>query len=196
MQWSFMKEIGRKFIHLSILLAILIYAIIERTYGHQKAIITLTGILVLLFFLEYLRLDQHMTLPFLSKFIRDKEEHKMYGAVFFLAGTIIALGVFDYRIALAAILMATFGDLVAAIIGSRFGITKIFRDKTAMGFGSGLLTNLIVGILILAAYYNIVIVISMAAAASIVESFTDEIDDNLVVPIVAGFTGQILSYLF
>ena len=51
---------------------------------------------------------------------------------------------------------------------------------------------LIVGLILLK---NIYIIIAMAFTATIVETFISELDDNLFVPLFAGFVGQLLFFL-
>ena len=92
--------------------------------------------------------------------------------------------------------MTTFGDTSAAIVGKKYGTTVLFKNKTIIGFAAGLITNIIVAVLI-SLYFttNIYIPIVMAFAATTAETLVDELDDNLVVPIVSGFIGQILALL-
>ncbi|MDP6600534.1 MAG: CTP--2,3-di-O-geranylgeranyl-sn-glycero-1-phosphate cytidyltransferase, partial [Candidatus Woesearchaeota archaeon] len=81
----------------------------------------------------------------------------------------------------------------AAIAGKKYGTTMLFRNKTVVGFVTELTTNLIVALIISLFFsINIYITIIMAFAATITESLVDEMDDNLMVPIVSGFIGQIL----
>jgi len=135
----------------------------------------------------------NIRLPFFHQFIRPKEQYRVYGVIFFLSSTIIALAVFDMRIAVAALLMTTFGDMSASIAGKKYGTTLFFKNKTVIGFVAELITNLIIAVII-SLYFtiNIYIPIFMAFAATLAESLVDELDDNLIVPIVSGFIGQIL----
>ena len=89
--------------------------------------------------------------------------------------------------------MTTFGDMLAAVVGKKHGTTILFRNKTVVGFVTELITNLIVAVAISLLFsINIYILIIMAFAATITETIVDELDDNLIVPIVSGFIGQIL----
>jgi diacylglycerol kinase (CTP) len=196
MRWSFLREVGRKLIHLTVLFVLALYLVVQRTYGKQAALITVVGILVIFLVLEYVRLELGIVHVFFEKFIRPKEQHSMYGAIFFLSGVIISLAVFDVRIAFASILMATFGDLAASLMGRRFGEARIFRDKTVVGFISEFVVNLIVGFIVLSPEYAFYVTITMALVASVVETFVDELDDNFLVPVMSGFIGQILSQIF
>lgn len=196
MAWEFFNEIGRKIIHMTILIVLGIYFAIKNQAGQQIALFFLVGILIFFLLMEYFRLELNMKLPFFHQFIRQKEEFRVYGVVFFLASTIIAFAVFDSAIALAALLMTTFGDMVAALAGKKYGTTILFKNKTVVGFMSELVTNLVVAVLISITFsMNIYIPIIMAFVATITETLVDELDDNLVIPIVSGFVGQILLFL-
>ena len=193
MAWELFHEIGRKIIHLTILIALVIFFAIKNQAGQQAALLFLVVLLLIFLILEYLRLDLNLKLPFFHQFIRPKEQFKIYGVIFFLASTIIALAVFDTAIALAALLMTTFGDMSAAIAGKKYGATMLFKNKTVVGFVTELITNLIVAVIISLFFsINIYIPIIMAFAATLTETLVDEIEDNLAVPIVSGFIGQIL----
>ena len=193
MAWAFFHEIGRKIIHLVILVAIILFYTIKAQAGLQAGLLFLVALLLIFLILEYLRLDLNLKLPFFHKFIRPKEEYRTHGAISFLSSTIIALAVFDTPIALAALLMTTFGDMTAAIAGKKYGTTILFRNKTVVGFTTALVTNLIVALIISLLFsINIYIPIIMAFVATATETLVDELDDNLIVPIVSGFIGQIL----
>ena len=192
-KWEFFHEIGRKAIHITILIALVLFFAIKNQSGQRAALLFLVALLLIFLILEYFRLDLNFKLPFFHRFIRPKEEYRIYGVVFFLSSTIIALAVFDTPIALAALLMTTFGDMSAAIAGKKYGTTILFRNKTVVGFVTALITNIIVAVIISLLFsINIYIPIIMAFTATIIETLTDEMDDNLVVPIITGFIGQIL----
>ncbi len=193
MVWELFHEISKKLIHIIILIALIIYFAIKNQAGQPAALLFLVALLIIFLVLEYLRLDLNFRIPFFHKFIRPKEEHRAYGAIFFLSSAIICLAAFDTPIALAALLMITFGDMLAAVVGKKHGTTILFRNKTVVGFVTELITNLIVAVIISLFFsINIYIIIVMAFAATITETMVDELDDNLIVPIVSGFIGQIL----
>jgi len=196
MPWEFFHEIGRKIIHITILIVLVLFFAIKNQAGQQAALLFLVALLIFFLVLEYFRLELNFKLPFFHQFIRPKEQYRIYGVIFFLSSTIIAFAVFDTAIALAALLMTTFGDMAAAIAGKKYGTTILFKNKTVVGFASELVTNLIVAVLISLAFtINIYIPIIMAFAATITETLVDELDDNLIVPVVSGFVGQLLVFL-
>lgn len=200
MVWSAIHEIGRKIIHITILVVLATYSFIQRylvgsgyttVLAKQVALLLIVALLILFLILEYLRLELQWKMPFFSQFIRPKEQNRMYGVVYFLSATIISLAVFDYKIALAALLMTTFGDMVAALAGKKYGTTLIYRNKTWAGFLAELVINLIVGFIILDSIY---VIFGMAFVATIVETLVDELDDNLLIPIFSGFVGQVILF--
>jgi len=74
---------------------------------------------------------------------------------------------------------------ISAEIKSSGDITEKFSKRNFV-------INLIVGLLLLS---NIYIILIMAFTATIVETFVSELDDNLFVPLFAGFVGQLLFFL-
>lgn len=192
MVWTFFHELRRKLIHITILLIITLYSILEKSVSKQISLFTLVFILLFLLVTEFIRLELNIEVPIIKQLIRAKEERRMHGAIYFLCATIISLAVFDFRIALAALLMTVFGDMSAAIVGQRFGKTLVFKNKTLSGCLIELIINLIVGLIVL---NNIYIIIAMAFTATIVETFISELDDNLFVPLFSGFVGQLLFFL-
>ncbi|MBI2557868.1 CTP--2,3-di-O-geranylgeranyl-sn-glycero-1-phosphate cytidyltransferase [Candidatus Woesearchaeota archaeon] len=191
MVWGFFHEIGRKIIHITILIVLVIYNIIQNSYTKQLALLFLVLLLIIFLVLEYFRLELGWKMPFFSQFIRPKEQNRMYGVIYFLSATIISFAVFDHNIALAALLMTTFGDMVAALVGKRYGNTLIYRNKTWAGFLAELAINLAVGFIILE---NIYVILGMAFVATIVETLVDELDDNLLIPLFSGFVGQVILF--
>ncbi len=195
MAWLFWNEVGRKLIHITILIVLGLYFFIEEEYNKQVALIFLVLILIIFLIMEYLRLELGWKIPYFSQFIRPKEEHRMYGVIYFLSATVICLAVFDSNIALAALLMTTFGDMIAALAGKKWGTTILFKNKTLVGFNAELLVNLIVGFAILHSLpASIYIIIGMAVTATAIETLVDELDDNLLIPLFAGFVGQMIYY--
>ena len=200
MVWGMLNEVGRKIIHIMILLVLGAYFLIEEylvnvgynaDLAKQVALMSLLLLLIVFLVLEYFRLELGWKMGFFGVFIRPKEQNRMYGSIYFLSSTIISLAVFNKNIAIAALLMTTFGDMVAALVGKKYGTSIVYRNKTWAGFFAELATNLAVGFLLLD---NIWIIIGMAAVATVVETLVDELDDNLIIPLFAGFVGQIIFF--
>ena len=125
----------------------------------------------------------------------------------------LVLAVFDIRIAMAVILMTTFGDMAAALIGQRFGKhwLKHLKDRAWEGILAEFFVDILIGVGVFfwgfwnnfSLFYNWqlwIIVFVMAVSATIVETIIYKMDDNLVIPLFAGFNGQItlmiINYFF
>lgn len=208
MVWDFKKEVGRKIIHLFSIIFLVIYLIFSSQFSEKIALFILAAMLVVMIHLEFMRIEQKVSIPILNvlwkNYRRPKEKNQLGGEVFFLIGAIICLAIFDTRIAAAAILMTTFGDLAAAIFGNRFGKHWITKDKAWEGVIAELVVNLTVGFFIIRTglwklteissfgdpIWSIIII--MALTATIVETFVRKMDDNLLIPVVSGFIGQLI----
>lgn len=206
MAWNFKRELARKSVHFLSIFILAIYFLIYDLVRKEIALLTLVLILIIVLGLEYIRLESKKQVNTLNKiwnYLRRKsEENKIGGEVFFLIGAIMVLAIFDIRIAVAGILMATFGDLTAALVGSKFGKTPFgnLKQKTWEGALSQLFINILVGALVFLFLFEPshkliwIVFISMALTATAIETITNKIDDNLLIPIVSCFVGQTLLF--
>lgn len=191
MEFNLKKELKRKAIHLLAIFFIILFVLISSNFGKSIALFVLVFLLIIFLELDYVRIDLRKKIPFISGLWRLKEKDRPGGQVFFLIGAIIALAVFDFRIALAAILMTVFGDMAAALVGKKFGKTWITKTKALEGILAELFVNLIIAYFIIG---NLVIILVMAFTATLVETLVDKLDDNLMIPLFAGFNGQLVLY--
>ncbi|MCO5383767.1 MAG: SEC59/DGK1/VTE5 family protein [Methanosarcina barkeri] len=132
---------------------------------------------------------------------REHEADCLGGHIFFALGAISVIALFTKEIAYAAVLMTTFGDLAAALIGKFYGKRRVFQkifknDKSIEGSVSEFTIDFFIGLLIIG---NPVVSLIMAFFATLTETAVNKIDDNLMVPVFAGFFGQmtlnLLAYL-
>lgn len=209
MVWNFKKELVRKFVHFLSIFILLIYFIASDFFSPKIALIILTFILIILLEFEYLRLEIGNKIPILGhiwKYIRRTKEKNTVGAdIFFLIGAILVLAIFDLRIAIAAILMTTFGDLAAALIGQRFGRHWLgfLKERAWEGILAEFFVDIVIGAGVFfwgfwsnfSLFYNWqlwLVVFVMSISATVVETIIYKMDDNLVIPLFAGFNGQIM----
>ena len=191
MLWEFL----RKFLHLSGLLILLTYTVLQHYFGHKVAILGLTLILLVLLQIDYWRVEhQPKVARMLEGLFREKEKDHLNGAVFFLISCVICFSAFDYWVAVLAMGVTVFGDLFSALFGKIFGESRVFenRSKTYVGTVAGLAANVAFGLWVLEELPYLALL--MALVASIVELFTHKLDDNLTVPLFAGFAGQLMVY--
>lgn len=215
---DFGREVGRKAVHLFALSYLVIYFLFDALPGWNLGLLALVGMLVGGIVIEYLRLERHARLPIISwlwrNFRRKKELNSPGAEIYFLLGIIVALSAFETRVAVAAILMTVFGDMTAALVGIRWGRIRPapFRGKSLEGSLAAMTVNLIVGLIFLrdsargsawwldliregaaggpgAALWPVILV--MAFTAALTELMISEIDDNLTIPVLSGFAGQL-----
>ena len=192
-------EIIRKAVHLSGLLTVVVYTVVQYYFSERVAILVLTGALLLFLQIEYVRIEHRASLggrlkEFVDGIFRKHEEDAIAGSIFYVISCIICFAAFDYWIAVLAMFMTAFGDIFASIMGRLFGRTKIYKGKTIVGTFAGFGANLIVGLIVLREYPYLVLL--MAFVASLVEMLTNKLDDNLTVPLFAGFVGQMMVYYY
>jgi len=130
----------------------------------------------------------------LSLFERDHHLEKFpgRGILFFTIGAYLTLLLFEQEAAYAGIIILSIGDAVSNIVGRHIGKIKTRLNPNKFIEGN------IAGIIISApfAYYffpNIYAVFAASTVAMFLEIphikiFNFEIDDNLIIPIVASFT--------
>jgi len=157
--------------------------------------LAMTALLLILLEIEYVRLEHKPRIAeAFHSFLRQHEKDGLSSAVFLVISCIIAFSTFDYWVAFSAVTMAVFGDLVAAVLGKAFGTVKLYRHKSVIGTLGGFATNMIVGFL--AIPHLFILFMPMALMASLVELFTKKMDDNLTIPLFAGFLGQMIVLYF
>ena len=210
-KWGFKEEVHRKIIHLASIFFLLIYCVFFSWYDQKVALMVLSAMLIIMLELEFFRVERTIRIPLISwlwKYRRTKEKHRLGADVFFLIGSIICLAVFDIRVAAAAILMTTFGDIASAVFGKAFGRTWVLKGRALEGILPELVVNLVVGFFIIrtitgdevwwlagngifgAPIWPVIIV--MAVVATVVETLCTKLDDNLLVPVFSGFFGQLM----
>jgi dolichol kinase len=194
MTGSFKDEMLRKGIHLGsgILMAV-VYWFFEKNVLVFIHLFFLLGI----WFLEFLRLKGAIQVPFL----RNTERQRIGAHAFFMLSTLISILVFDRRIAIASILMLTIGD-PAAGLAQRFkaessdsieGHTAVLKPPDMILIM--LIASWVTGYLFLG---SLVISLSGAIGAALADALRLKVgrailDDNLTIPLYAGFFMSLAS---
>jgi len=181
-------EVKRKMIHISLIIFPLAYA-----FGVSKELLTallvsgLAGILTL----EILRIDFRMEIPLLSLF--RQRERNLSGASFMFLGMILAISAFSKPVAIAVMLMTTLGDAASALVGKSIGKCLVWGPRNLEGilaeFGVDLISGCMVFIFFKQPLYPIFF---GALIATITETLSYRVDDNLVVPLFAGIATSLL----
>jgi dolichol kinase len=183
-----MNQIGRKLYHVlgGVGLLSLYYML-----GRDRALVVY-GI----FFVTALGLDIiRLTMPAVNRFIftrfksfvRTNEEHKLTGTPPYILGIGLSLYAYSPEVATAAICFLAFGDVAATAIGERYGATKI-GDKSLEGTFAFIVAAAASGFLLTAMGIHLltwVMLLGVLVAAG-AELLTLPVNDNLLIPIVAG----------
>ncbi len=184
-------ELKRKMFHLTSLLYILVFYLVSRFYNKQLALLSLIFIFLFFTTLEFFRIKGKQKIPFFHVLFRSKEKDNLAGNFYFTIGAIIVFAIFDFRIAVVALLMTTLGDSAAALFGIQFGKhwIKSIPHTAWEGIIAEFTVDILIGFFILS---NWRIILAMALTATFVETVFTHLDDNLAIPIFAGFVGQVL----
>ncbi len=182
----------RRLFHLLFGFTLIGVLFLTRIFPKQNVLFFLLFVLLLFFQIEFFRLELQRPIPFLHALWREQEQKKVGSEIFFLIGGIFVIAFFDFSIALTALLMTTFGDLVSSIVGEHFHYFHIKHSfKSWEAACAEFLVDLVLGLLFLPG----IIAFVMAFTATAVEILSTQLDDNLLVPLFAGFNGQIILWL-
>lgn len=188
---SYKQEVMRKLGHLfagafSLALGTALY----RMYGLRSLETLLFVCLLFSFSADFLRLELGFRIPQLAFLERKRETFTLHATTFALLGSILALQFFDIRIAVASISMFFAGDAFAALVGKRFGKTKLWKSKSLQGSLAMLAVSLLAGYIVLGQFW---LSLAMAVAATFVELAVEKIDDSFAIIVFAGLVGQVLG---
>jgi dolichol kinase/membrane-associated phospholipid phosphatase len=188
-------ELRRKVFHIAFgcILAFLLYA------GYLNALFLgiLLAVGIVLSFVE----KKHR-LPFLSTMldIFEREGHRKTfpakGMLMFLGGVFLATLLFPQQIALAAIMVLTFGDSVSHMFGIHFG--RVHNPLAEQRFIEGAFAGIIAGFFGALFFVPPLQALVASTAAMLAEAIEFNIprltiDDNILVPLVAGASLLVLG---
>ena len=193
----FLFELKRQLVHIILGMLIVIAAAFNRTVTLWFIFIVL--LLTILFSLISLKYDVKILKFILGKFERRESINKkpFKGAIFYLAGSLLVLKLFSLDVALASIIILAFGDSVPNLIGI-YGKIKLPVDnkKTLEGLVAGVLIATFLASFIVSPFEALAAsIFAMLAEALSLKLQEEEVDDNIIVPLVAGTVILILRNL-
>lgn len=177
-------ELHRKAIHLSSLVfPVGYYFLPEETSRRALLAAALIAIII-----EAIRLNEprigRMTLRLVGALLRESEKTGLFGSTYLILGTLLCAHSFEKPVVVAAVLFVILGDAAAALVGRAYGRIQVF-GKTLEGSLACLAVCLIIGVLLPG------ITLKAAAAgavtATIFELLPIPLDDNMRIPLAAGF---------
>lgn len=132
------------------------------------------------------RANRWFTLRF-RMLVREEEEGKVAGHVYFLIGALATAIIFRREIAATAILFLAVGDVAGVAAGSILGELRLWRGKTVEGVIACFVSCLIIG-LVPTSFWGVDFkrVVIGAAVAALAELAPIPPDDNLTIPLLSG----------
>lgn len=121
--------------------------------------------------------------------LRDEEKTGYSGATYLLISSFLVIMIFHKPIAILCLLFLVFGDGLAAVVGKKFGRTRLF-GKTIEGSLAFAAVSVAVGFV----FPGVPFLIRLAGAltAAVVEILPMQTSDNLRIPIISGSIMEIL----
>ncbi len=192
-------EIKRKLFHMiaGLILVILIDLDIIN-------ILVITIILILSIVVSILA--KKIKVPILYWFLKhmdrkeDLEKSPGKGAVNFLAGSLLALILFDKNLAIASILILTIGDAVSSLVGIHFGktVNPINNKKLLEGTIAGIIISFLFA-LIFINYKEALIAATIGMVIEAIELKVHKefiINDNIAIPLASGLAVTLFRLIF
>lgn len=133
-----------------------------------------------------------INIPIIAWFLNKFERTTAWpgkGALFFVVGTFLVVVLFPKEIAIASILILTFGDSIAHLFGSYFG--RINHPLNTLKMIEGTFIGFLAGGFAAAVFVPWQHAMAASATAMFVEGIElkfrkNTIDDNIIIPLVAG----------
>ena len=151
----------------------------------RRIVLVVIGVLALIFIVtDLVRLFSKAEIGAIFK---RKEAKRFSSMTLFLVATFLTFLLFPDGISYIALACITVGDFFSKLLGMRYGRRLLYRKKTlegSLGFLAGSLTaSYCIAVLV---DVPILFVLIGAGVATIVELFSERIDDNFTVSIVTG----------
>ncbi len=186
-------ELRRSFFHVFYGVIIIMIAYYELLSLFWFALILMLGFIISVFASIY-------QIPVINWFLeRFEREHVLpgWGALTFLAGSLLSLLLFDKQIALASIMILTIGDPVSHFVGESLGKIKhpLNNKKLLEGSIAGVIIGFLGALLFvkpLPAFFGAFFGLCFEALEIKFRHIV--LDDNLLIPVVSGFV-MMLFYL-
>ncbi len=126
---------------------------------------------------------------YLKPLLRSHEKQgAITGATFYIISVFLCILIFDKPIAITCIFFITLGDTAAALVGKRWGRTKLIGNKSLEGSAACFVVCLLITVFSI----NPIVGIMGAFFATLTELLPLRIDDNLTVPLISGGVMQLI----
>ncbi len=164
--------------------------------GKEKGTVLVGSLLAFTVFVEILRLQfaglNRVLVGLVGPMLKEAEVRHPTGVGYLLGGVLICLLLFQREVTLASVVILSVGDPAAALIGQRWGRTRIGK-KSLEGTIGFFVSAMMAGIFLQGFWPGLSLVtFSMGAlAGAVVELLPLSVDDNLLLPLTAGLAMEI-----
>ena len=189
-------ELLRKTTHLAGFFLPLLYIVLERS-TMLLIVGSLAGIAVIVEFLKWVseRFRDLFFRVFKSILRTHEQKGAITGATYYIVSILLCIFFFEKSIAIVCIFFIILGDTAAALVGRRWGRTRLIGNKSLEGSAACFIVCTAITLLWLK-QLNPVVGITGAFVATLVELLPLRIDDNLTVPLISGAVMQLMvNYL-
>ena len=191
-------EAKRQLFHMLLgiaVVALLLYGLISKSHIFFLIII---GIIVSF-------LSKKFKIPIIFWFLKNFEREKELktfpgkGIIFYLIGVFLVLSFFPLHIAMPSILILAFGDSASHLFGIRYG--KIKHPFTDKKFIEGMIAGFIaafIGALVFLPWHEAIIAsfFAMLAEGLEIRIGAEQVDDNIIIPLVAAIAISLAQMFF
>jgi len=175
------------------------------SFSHQQMVHLLGTIACLLYVVEQLRINYPeiagKLIPMTKFIIRAEEQLKESAMVPYVIAILLTIITFPKPIALVAIYTLAIADPLSAIIGIKYGKTRIVPHKSLEGSAAFFIATFFCTLIVLTIFSGFsaeVFAIStlIGVLSSIFEMLPIKIDDNLTIPLFTSFALWLICALF
>ena len=178
---TYHQEVYRKLIHISSSsIAILLWYL-----GKDVFLPWILSATILFPLLDYLRKDvpllKNIYFTLFGIVSRPNEHQALSGASWVFMGAGATIFLFNEKVAIIALLVMSLSDSAAAIVGIRYGSTKLFNKSLEGAIAFFITTNVII---YFASSASLLFILFTSICIAIIELFsTPKLNDNILIPV-------------
>jgi dolichol kinase len=199
-QIEYKNELARKAIHLVSISIPLVYVHTSKEFALTVLIPVFLGFLTMDIVKLFVKPVREWYLKYFAAMLRphelDYSRRNFNGATYVSLAAVLVVLLFPKMIAIAAFAILIISDTAAALVGRKFGKTKLF-SKTLEGSFAFFITAMVVVVFV--PKLSLIVGLAIALAGTLAELlpikiFGHQLDDNITIPLVSGVVG-LLSYM-
>ena len=172
----------------------LLFVPLDLLWG-RRVLLVVAGVVCLAFIA--LDVFRYFSRRRLAAMYKTSEARRFSSMTYFLLALFLGFLVFPGGVPYLTLAFSTVGDLCGKLVGMRFGVTPLYRDKTLQGTLAFVAGSLLAGWLLhRLLVMPLVFVLAGAPFAATVELLSSRLDDNFSVMLISGGFLAALHYFF